>query len=193
MDELGDRVEALLRAAAAPLTSSEIASQLNAPEDQVHRAVWSEPARFVWQPGHRWHLAQKKRGHRAVLADQADTDASESLRPKRSPALRATTLAKGLQLVVRQRPLDTEALFSVKSLGNEVELTLNAAHPAFTRLPLPFQDDGADDPFRRMLELLLEAWALCEDDLQGEQDRRAARALRNGWGRQLSELVQELL
>lgn len=188
---LGDRIEAALREEGLPLTTLELAERLDVEEPDVHRLVWDETERFVWQPGHRWYLARPKDPQDQTTFERDLPDSAELIRPGTTRPLHARTLANGLSLVVRARPIDSEALFTLQSQGNEIALNLNSAHQAFERLPLPFQEGSEASPFKVLLELMIEAWGIYESDLNGDAERRAAQQARFGWGRSLGRLIDE--
>jgi hypothetical protein len=110
--------------------------------------------------------------------------------------LSARTVNDGLKYLFN-RP-ETDAFFSVKSVGGALLITLNTAHPAYENLVevLGRKDitDDADD-FAALcarltraaddLKLLLSAWARYEDELAqtGAPRHRAALDARNDWGR----------
>lgn len=192
MDEHVARIEATLAAAEAPLTVGEIADRLGLTAHDIDRVIWGEPERFVWQPGHRWALGAEKARPAAVTGGAADQDARDGpLAPRGAVQLRATTLASGVTLRVSRRPLDTHAVFTVKSAGNVVELILNSGHELFAELPLPFDDDSQEGDYRALAEVLLEAWALYEDSVPGGPARRSAEDTRLLWGRRIIELIRD--
>lgn len=192
MPRLSDRIEELLRSSADPLAIPTIAERLGVSAHDVDRVIWAEPDRFAWQPGHKWALGVEKTPPRAMPAHIPEEDARERpLTPARSVELRAITLASGVRLRISRRPLDTHAFFSVKSAGNEIELTLNSGHEVFAELPMPFADDGPTDGYKAFVELLLEAWALYEDSFPGSAARRATEDTRLLWGRRVIELLRD--
>jgi hypothetical protein len=105
--------------------------------------------------------------------------------------MRAKTLASGVVLKVSRQPLDTHAFFSVKSAGNEIELILNSVHELFSEHPMPFEEDAAGAHYKRLVELLLESWAIYEDSIPGSS-RRAAEDIRLLWGRRATELLRDV-
>jgi hypothetical protein len=192
VDELVARIEETLASAGAPLTVGEIAERLSLTAHDIDRVIWGEPDRFVWQPGHRWTVGAEKARPATVVGRAAEQDAREGpLAPRRPVELRATTLASGVTLRVSRRPLDTHAVFTVKSSGNVVELILNSGHELFAELPMPFDGGSLEGDYRALAEILLEAWALFEDSIPGGPSRRAAEDTRLLWGRRIIELLRE--
>jgi hypothetical protein len=187
--DLSDRVVGALSDAARPLSSHELASLLEEDESLIHEVIWAAPERFVWQPGHRWALAPAKAPQEPVQGVISDFDGRLALRPQQQETLRAITLEDGLELVVSARALDSDALYSVRSIGSRIELTLNSSHVAFSRLPLPFVGDDSD-PYKVLVELLLEALALHEESLHSAAERRTVQIGRVSWGRKLAELIR---
>ena len=192
MHDLSDRIAQLLTASERPLTSPEVAERLQVSLEEVDRVFWEEPHRFAWQPGHRWALAFSKRALRPVSVELDYEDVrGQPLVPRDSVELRAITLASGITLKVTRRPLDTQSLFSVRSLGNEVNLVLNSAHELFAEFPMPFEEREATYADKQLLELLLEAWALQENDAAPGAVKRALEDMRLMWGRKALELFAE--
>lgn len=192
MDNLVVRIEEALASAGAPLSVGEIADRVDLTPHDIDRVMWGEPDRFVWQPGHRWTLGVEKARPSATAQHGTKQDAREGpLAPRNPVELRATTLASGVTLKVSRWPLDTHALFTVKSAGNSVELIFNSAHEVFASLPMPFDDEVPDGDYRALAEILLEAWALYEDSIPGGPSRRAAEDTRLLWGRRLIELLRD--
>jgi len=190
--DLSQRIAGVLAASGVPLTSFQIAERLEIPVENVIRALWEEPQRYAWQPGHRWALAATKRKLDPRTIEQDYEDARPRLLlPQDSTELRAITLASGITLKVIRRPLDTLALFSVRAQGNEVELVLNSANELFSEFPMPFEERDASDADKRLLELLLEAWALKEGDAPPGAAKRALEDVRLMWGRKAVELFTE--
>jgi hypothetical protein len=186
-----DQVVAALRSAPGPQSISEIAASTGLEPREVDRIVWGAPERFAWQPGHNWTLTSRRvrpRTHFShdVKEARADLDTSGGL-----AELRAITLSSGLTIKVSRHPLDSDAFFSVRSAGNTLELVLNSTHELFGELPMPFRDDPADSPYRRLVEVLLEAWALYEDSVPGGPARRATQDTRLLWGRRALEVLRE--
>ena len=192
MSTLADRIAALLAKESNGLTVPAIADKLGVSAHDVDRVIWGEPRRFAWQPGHCWTLGTEK--PRPVPARSAVTEEDSRARPwapTEQMQLRAITLTSGVVLKVSRRPLDTHAFFSVKSEGNEVELILNSTHELFADHPMPFENDEAGaHGYKKLLELLLEAWALYEDSIPGGSSRRAAEDIRLLWGRRATELLR---
>lgn len=192
MADLTASIEAALRDAGKSLTVADIADALGAEVHDIDRVVWSEPDRFVWQPGHRWTLGVDKARPASTLTASSHQDAREGpLVPRDPVALRATTLASGVTLRVSRRALDTHALFTVKSAGNTIDLILNSAHEAFAELPMPFSDEAPSSGSTALLEAILQAWALYEDSIPGGPSRRAAEDIRMLWGRRVLEVLRD--
>jgi hypothetical protein len=188
--ELPERIAEVLREAGTPLTSAAIAARCNTPEPAIHDAIWSNPSRFVWQPGHRWFLTSPKVAATPGPIAPGQLDAKDAVRPESAGPLRAITLSSGLRLVVSERALDSEAPFVVRSTGPELQLIVNRSHAVFDHLPVPFKPGVDDSPFRLLLELLVEAWAVAEGSAQASSERRTLSAIRERWGRALADLVE---
>lgn len=198
MNDFQERVARLLGSSHVPLSALEIADRLQLASEHVESILWGCPDRFAWQPGHRWALAADKTTPLRPSARVPGRDARpEMVAPRGTVHLRAVTLSSGTRLVVARRPMDSQALFSVRSAGNEVQLTLNSAHELFATFPMPFEgsDTGSDTSDRRtgLLELLLEAWALQEDATPTGQPKRSLEDVRLMWGRRAAELLREQL
>lgn len=192
MDDLGRRIEAALAVADAPITVLEVAERLGVTAHDVDRVIWGEPDRFVWQPGHRWALGAEKARPVAAIGNSSEEDARDRpLAPRGPVELRATTLASGVTLKVSRRPLDTHAVFTVKSVGNVIELILNSGHELFAELPMPFDDGLPEGDYQALAEVLLQAWALYEDSIPGGPSRRSAEETRLLWGRRIIELLRD--
>jgi hypothetical protein len=185
--EVATEIEDALASASAPLTVHEIAEKVGFAPDEIAEVVWGLPQSFSWQPGGRWTLAVPK-AMAPPMGESGHEDArSAVLSPQQGVELRAIRLESGNVLRVTRRPLDGTALFSVKALGSDLELVLNASHEAFARLPVPFDDEDEGD-YKHLVELLLAAWAIYE----GECPSAAKRSLEDArlfWGRRLIELL----
>lgn len=190
MDELGAQIARELSESSRPLTSLEIAETLEVDVEAIDEAIWSDTDRFVWQPGHRWALSKKKRRGDSSEVPRGHGDSRAGpLSPKAPVELRAFTLASGVDVVVRRRPLDTDALFTVKTVGKHIELILNSAHDVFRVLPFPFVEGQEDADFRGLAELLIEAWAVYEDGVAGTTRKTDVEESRLIWGRKMGDLV----
>jgi hypothetical protein len=186
-----DDIAEALNSAGTPLTVAEIASALDVSAHDVDRVIWDEPDRFVWQPGHRWSLGSEKPRPAIEGGHTGHVEARQGPLVPRDPIeLRATTLESGVTIRVTRRALDSHALFTVKSAGNVIELVLNSGHEVFAELPMPFSDEGSTIGHQRLVEILLEAWALYEDSVPGGPSRRAAEDIRLLWGRRILELLR---
>lgn len=186
-----DDVVRILRNSPTPLTVADIALEAGAHVRTCDALLWDNPEHFVWQPGHKWALA-RTRSHvrRADLPVAPDVRSQDAASSPQSP-LRALTLSSGLIVKVGRRPLDTDAFFVVRSVGNQIMLTLNSGHEVFADLPLPFENSSEDDPYKSLCEVLLTAWALYEDGIPEGATRRSAQDARLFWGRRVVEMVRE--
>jgi hypothetical protein len=189
--EGADEVADCIATAGKPLTIPEITSITGVPQTEVDQILWGSPGRFVWQPGHRWGVATlKSRPKGGLPKDVVDTRLKPFV-PELPKELRAITLESGVTIRVRRRPLDTDAFFSVKTAGNGVELVINSSHEMFGVLPMPFDSEGGDSPYRALTEVLLAGWALYEDGAAGGSASRAMEDARLLWGRRVIEILHE--
>jgi len=85
--------------------------------------------------------------------------------------------------------MDSPALFTVTTRGNDLLLAMNSSHGVFADHPMPFVA-AEDGDYKALVELLLEAWALCEDGAPA-QDRRRFEDARMMWGRRMIQLLAE--
>lgn len=180
-------IENALTSAPAPLTVREIAKKVGVPPDEIAEVVWGSPESFSWQPGGRWTLAVPKAVIPLMVKPGHEDVRPAVLSPQEGVELRAIRLASGAVLRVIRRPLDSTALFTVKTAGSDLELVLNASHEAFVDLPVPFDVDDEGD-YKRLVELLLAAWALYEGECPSAA-RRSLEDARLFWGRRLIELL----
>lgn len=188
-----DAISNLLASVPEPLTVAEITFRLGEQEvRECDALLWQNPDRFVWQPGHRWAVANTK-SRTSNKESGGTTDLpSNTLSVKLSRDLRAITLSSGLDIVVNRRPIDSGAFFSVRSAGNTITLTVNSAHELFTDLPMPFETTlGGEVGYKDLCETLLFAWVLYEDGLLGRSAKRAAEDARLLWGRRVIEMLRE--
>lgn len=116
---------------------------------------------------------------------------SQPLEPRVATELKAITLSTGTQLRVNCRSLDSDAVFSVRGIGSNLELTLNLTHEVFDGSPLPFVQTDDEAGYKELLEILLKAWALHEDGTMIEKERRALQETRLLWGRRVYEVLRE--
>ncbi|VEG45361.1 Uncharacterised protein [Mycolicibacterium flavescens] len=181
----------ILEVSGRPLTVSEIAAQTGGDNRDIDAILWQAPDRFVWQPGHKWTVANPKSRLEHGDVDNVP-DARSNLLSSNSPReLRALTLSSGLTISVTRRPLDSDAFFTVRSAGNTITLALNSMHEIFTSLPLPFANDASEAGYKELCEVLLSAWALYEDSLPGGSTKRATEDMRLLWGRRAIEMLRE--
>lgn len=186
-----DDIVRVLENADKPLTVSEIAAAAGGDNREIDAILWQAPDRFVWQPGHRWTVANPKlRTLHDNITDVPDAR-SNLLSSNISRELRAVTLSNGLTINVNRRPLDSDALFTVRSAGNAITLTLNSMHELFSVLPMPFESGTSDAGYKELCEILLSAWALYEDSLPGGSTKRATEDARLLWGRRAIEMLRE--
>lgn len=188
-----DAIGELLAGVDEPLTVGEIALRLGQQDARECDALlWQNPDRFVWQPGHKWALANAKARTSRTDGGAPQDARSNTLSGKAPRDLRALTLSSGLTIAVNRRPIDSDAFFSVRSAGNTITLTLNSTHELFSEKPMPFETalDG-EAGYRGLCELLLSAWALYEDGLPGGSAKRAAQDARLLWGRRAIEMLRE--
>ena len=185
--EVATEIKGALTSASAPLTVHEIAKKVGVRPDEIAETVWGSPESFSWQPGGRWTLAVPKAMAPPIVKSSHEDARPAVLSPQTGVELRAIRLASGAVLRVTRRPLDSTALFSVKTAGSDLKLVLNAGHEAFVDLPIPFDEDD-DGDYKRLVELLLAAWTIYE----GECPNVARRSLEDArllWGRRLVELL----
>jgi hypothetical protein len=189
LEELTQSVERALLEASRPLSMGEIAKEIGAEVPDVDQCLWTQPDRFIWQPGHRWALAEGKAPffEEASLGDELEEARSTDGEGVRE--LRATTLANGLEFRVIAEPSDAEAFFTVRAGGAVLSLVVNSSHELFRDYPLPFSDDDRPWGARALLELLLESWALHEGGATSG-DRRRLEETRMLWGRMATELLE---
>jgi hypothetical protein len=186
-----DRVVAVLMAASTPLGVSEVAARAALEYEEVDRVLWGSPERFAWQPGHKWVLFGAKDRPRHGVATLGVDARPGLLSALSNGQLRAITLSSGLVLKVSRRPLDSDALFSVRSAGSDIRLVINSTHEVFGEFPMPFEEGVEDSPYKRLLELLLEAWAVYEDGLMPGPSKRTAEDARLVWGRRALEIHRD--
>ncbi len=181
----------ILRESRTPLSVPEIAKEVGADVRVCDAILWQNTELFVWQPGHRWTVARtRSHSRRHDLPETADARGTESTGASQGQ-LRALTLSSGLTVVIDRRPLDSDAFFSVRSVGNRIALTLNSSHEVFSELPLPFDGVSVDSPYKNLCEVLLSAWALYEDGIPEGSARRAVQDSRLFWGRRVVEMLRE--
>jgi hypothetical protein len=178
-----EAITTVLRTTGRPLLVSDIASAASMDEVDVDRILWSDPDRFLWQPGHKWTI---NAGRARPTHDQPKVETDTRVRPlAQAPPkqLRALTLSNGVSLKVTKYPTDSDAPFSVRSAGDSIELQLNTAHELFRKLPVPFDDNDDEPGYKRLAEVLLAAWVVYEDSIPGDLERRSATDARHMWGR----------
>ncbi|HEY5941838.1 MAG TPA: hypothetical protein VIT89_03120 [Solirubrobacterales bacterium] len=185
--DLPRRIEELLAAAEGPLTTREIATGAGCEREAAEQVVWGSPDRFDWQPGGRWALAASKRSIQGAPPAPDHEDTRDAvLDPPDATELRAIVLGSGSVLRVIRRPLDSTAVFTVNQVGRDLQLVLNSAHEVFADLPMPFDDECGSGDYKRLLELLLAAWAVYEAEVPGGGTmRRELEDARLMWGRTL--------
>lgn len=188
MEQLDARLAGALQAAGRPLSSTELADLTDLDLRLVEHHLWGAPEQFVWQPGHRWASAPKKRTTFYSHSGEAPQDSRPfPFRPSGSTELRARTLANGLEVVISFRALDSLAFFSIRARGSTLEIILNSAHPLFADGALPFT--GSDERMFPVLEAMFEAWAIIEDGAPAAE-RRMIEHLRHRWGERTLELLE---
>lgn len=190
MSDLASSIEATLAASGTPLTVSELATSLGIESHEIDRCIWREPRRFSWQPGNRWALTPSKRGP-ISLDSEFEDQGENSLSAEPGESLSGRTLGSGTELKVSQKPMDTGAVFVVRSVGNEIRLILNSNHEVFDTHPIPFAEDsnGMGD-YKSLVEDLLIAWAMYVDG-EAQSDQRRIEETAFLWGRRISEVLRD--
>lgn len=174
------------------MTAAELASATGLPEEVVDRTLWGDLDRFLWQPGHKWTVASKKLRPEPSIATPMFDVRSRPLQPAHETELRALTLSNGMQLRVTKGAIDSDSPFSVKSVGNAINLQINTEHPLFLELPIPFENTAKSDGYRRLVEILLCAWSVYEDGIATGPSKRSAQDARHIWGRLTVEMLGTL-
>ncbi|WP_142392575.1 hypothetical protein [Mycobacterium sp. 3519A] len=181
----------VLTQASKPLAVAEIAEKTGGDVRECDAILWQNPRHFVWQPGHKWTVANPKSvSPREEIVDAPDAR-TRMISANLPRELRAITLSSGLKVSVNRRPLDSDSFFSVRSAGSTITLTLNSTHEVFANLPMPFETDQNETGFKELCELLLTAWALYEDGIPGGSTKRAMEDARFLWGRRTIEMLRE--
>jgi hypothetical protein len=190
LSRLLERVQATLASAEEPLTVRQVAAAVGCDQAEAEEVIWGSPDRFSWQPGGRWTTAAPKRTVPAVSVEAEHDDTRAALLdPPDAIELRAVTLADGRVLRVLRRPLDSAALFAVDQAGRDLRLVLNSSHEVFADLPLPFDEESSEGDHKRLVELLLAAWAMQEGEAPAGEPKRALEDTRLLWGRASSKLL----
>ncbi len=185
-DDLLRRIEAAFAGPARALSTREVAAEVGCDRAQAEQVIWGSHERFAWQPGGRWTLiAPKPAVETAVFDPEQDDTRDAVLDPPGAVELRAITLRSGSVLRVSRRPLDSPAVYTVSQSGRDLQLVLNSAHEVFAELPMPFDDEGRGGDYKRLLELLLAAWAVHEGEIPAGASKRALEDTRMMWGRTL--------
>ncbi|MDE0448372.1 MAG: hypothetical protein OXH96_17045 [Spirochaetaceae bacterium] len=106
------------------------------------------------------------------------------------------TVIEGRRVLFQSVPgTDTQAFFHVKSVGDVIEVFLNAHHPVHAHLFDVLDDDSDNDLSDRLnkasfsLKMLLIAWARYEDKLPLDQ-KSAAEDVRMDWGREARDFLR---
>lgn len=108
------------------------------------------------------------------------------------------TVIKGRRVIFQSvRGADTSVFFHVKSIGDVIEVLLNANHAAYRHLFEALDDDPSDreglsERLRKAsfsLKMLLIAWARYEDKLPLDEKQRA-EDVRMDWGREARDFLQ---
>ena len=106
------------------------------------------------------------------------------------------TVVDGRRVLFQSVPgTDTQAFFHVKSVGDVIEVFLNAHHPVHAHLFDVLDDDSDSDLSDRLnkasfsLKMLLIAWARYEDKLPLDQ-RSTAEDVRMDWGREARDFLR---
>ncbi|OBI07332.1 hypothetical protein A5715_17875 [Mycolicibacter heraklionensis] len=184
-----DDIARVIEESAEPLTVDEIAVKLGAEASDCEALLWQSHERFIWQPGRKWAVAEPKSATARQGVSDAPDGRSGLVSPRDPQELRAFVLSSGLTISVSQRPLDTDAFFTVRSAGSTVALTLNSTHELFTSMPMPFSANKHTS-YKELCEVLLGAWALYEDGLPEGAPRRSAQDARHLWGRRSIEFLR---
>jgi hypothetical protein len=185
-DDLLDRIESVLASSGKGLSTREVAAAVGCDRARAEQLIWGSPERFAWQPGGRWTLTAPKSAVESADADPEQDDTRGAvLDPPGAVELRAITLGGGSVLRVSRRPLDSPAVYTVSQAGRDLQLVLNSAHEVFAELPMPFDDEDAGGDYKRLLELLLAAWAVHEGEVPAGAPKRALEDARMMWGRTL--------
>ena len=187
-----DDIVRILRQSPTPLSIADIVKECGGDIRACDAILWGNPEQFVWQPGNKWAVARtRSHGPRETKPETPDARSAEATNSPGSGQLRALTLSNGLTVSVDRRPLDSDAFFSVRTVGSRIVLTLNSSHELFEAYPMPFAEEGKDLSYKELCELMVSAWALYEDGLPEGSSRRAAQDARFLWGRRAVEMLRE--
>lgn len=186
-----DRLVDALRTAGEPLDGPKLVQVTGLDIAAVDRALWGSPDTFIWQPGHRWALRPERQRASTLAAQEFHDSRDMPLIPRSPEELRALVLENGVVLRISRRPMDTDALFSVRSSGDAVQLVVNSTHEFYSELPDLFDDRQPASPYRKALEVLFEAWALYEDGVPGGPAKRSVEDVRLLWGRRAIQVLKE--
>ena len=185
-DQLLSRIEEVFASSGRALSPREVAAAVGCDLARAEQIIWSAPERFAWQPGGRWTLVAPKAAVESTgSGPEQDDTRGAVLDPPGAVELRAIALGGGGVLRVSRRPLDSPAVYTVNQSGRDLQLTLNSAHEVFVELPMPFDDEDAGGDYKRLLELLLAAWAVHEGEIPAGAPKRALEDTRMLWGRTL--------
>lgn len=185
-DDLLGRIEDVFAGSGRALSTREVATEVGCDRALAEQVIWGSPERFAWQPGGRWTLLAPKQAVEGTASDPAQDDTRDAvLDPPGAVELRAIMLGGGSVLRVSRRPLDSPAVYTVSQSGRDLQLVLNSAHDVFTELPMPFDEEDRDGDYKRLLELLLAAWAVHEGEIPDGAPKRALEDTRMMWGRTL--------
>ncbi len=188
----GDQIAQLLEKADEPMSDEAIASFLKVSVEEVDQVLWSDPHRFHWHAGGLWALAKEKAKPPLEPVDSRPVDVRtvEGRLKEGKVELRAIVLDDGTSLKVSKKPLDGEVLFIPRRFGSELEIVINSAHDALGSHPVPFAEEK-EGSAGELLELLIEAWALVEDSMEGTQAKRGLEDARSLMGRRMGELARK--
>ncbi|MGI6035981.1 MAG: ATP-binding protein [Limnochordia bacterium] len=114
--------------------------------------------------------------------------------------LAANTISNNLKYLFIERPVETDAFFTVRPRGGAINIVLNTRHPAYDNLVEVISNDTTDcgpeelsqrlSKASRGLKLLLMAWARFEDEVIAER-KELAEEFRADWGRVAKYFLRE--
>lgn len=139
----------------------------------------------------------------SITPEEKEDQIKQSLEDHKIPATEADIIAKdtvikGRRVIFQSVPgTNTRMFFHVRSVGDVIEVLLNANHAVHRHLFEALDDDSSDseglsERLRKAsfsLKMLLIAWARYEDKLPLEEKQRA-EDVRMDWGREARDFLQ---
>ena len=142
------------------------------------------------------HIPQPDR-----IADITSALAEEGLDQVEAEEKARKLVADGRKFEFTDADIPTAEIFSVRSKGGALLITLNTSHPAYAHLISLLKEDSETEDLEELrarqrrsfegLKLLIESWARFEDEVTDSRKKTQIQDIRTDWGRVARDFFDE--